>query len=121
MTVVTTGYMVKLALDVANELEGKIDVEVIDPRTLEPLDINALIASVKKTGRAVVVDEDTKRCGIGAEIGMQIVERVLDSLDTPVQRVGAANYAIPAAAMERCVFPQAADIVAAVKTVAGKK
>jgi pyruvate/2-oxoglutarate/acetoin dehydrogenase E1 component len=120
VTVVATSYMVKLALDVAKELEGKIDVEVVDPRTLEPLDIDTIVASVKKTGRAVIVDEDTKRCGVGAEIGMQIVERAFDFLDAPVQRIGAANYPIPAAAMEKCVLPQAADIMAAIKTVTGK-
>ncbi|MHC4220393.1 MAG: alpha-ketoacid dehydrogenase subunit beta, partial [Planctomycetota bacterium] len=69
VTVVATSYMVTLALEAADGLERQdVSVEVIDPRTLEPLDIEAIIRSVRKTGRLVVVDEDTERCGVGAEI-----------------------------------------------------
>jgi len=119
VTVVATSYMVKLALDVANELEGRISVEVVDPRTLEPLDINTILASVRKTGRAVIVDEDTKRCGVGAEIGMQIMENAFDSLDAPIQRVAAANMPIAGAFMEQYILPQPKDIVAAIEAVMG--
>ncbi len=117
VTVVATSYMVQLALQAARELEGRVSVEVIDPRTLEPLDIDTIIKSVEKTGRAVVVDEDTLRCGVGAEIGMQIMERAFDSLDAPVQRVGAANLPIAGGYMEQYVLPQTKDIVAAIERV----
>ncbi len=115
VTVVATSYMVQMALQAAAELEGKVSVEVIDPRTLEPLDIDTIIKSVQKTGRAVVVDEDTRRGGVGAEIGMQIMERAFDSLDAPVQRVGAADMPIAGGYMEQYVLPQPKDIVAAIE------
>ena len=119
VTVVATSYMAKVALDVANELEGRISVEVVDPRTLEPLDIDTILASVRKTGRVVIVDEDTKRCGVGAEIGMQIMENAFDSLDAPIQRVAAANMPIAGGYMEQYVLPQPKDIVAAIEAVTG--
>ena len=119
ITIVATSYMVKLALDVAQELEGQVSVEVVDPRTLEPLDIDTILASVRKTGRVVIVDEDTKRCGVGTEIAMQIMENAFDSLDAPIQRVGAANMPIPGGYMEQYVLPQPKDIVAAVEAVMG--
>lgn len=119
VTVVATSYMVKLALDVASELEGKVSIEVVDPRTLEPLDIDTILASVRKTGRVVIVDEDTKRCGLGAEIGMQIMENAFDSLDASIQRVAARNMPIAGAYMEQYVLPQPKDIVAAIEAVMG--
>ena len=119
VTVVATSYMVKHALDVAKELEGKVSVEVVDPRTLEPLDIDTIVASVTKTGRVVIVDEDTLRCSVSAEIGMQIMEKAFDSLDAPIQRVGAANLPIAGGLMEQYVLPQPKDIVAAIEAVTG--
>lgn len=119
VTVVATSYMVKHALDVAKELEGKVSVEVVDPRTLEPLDIETIVASVIKTGRVVIVDEDTLRCSVSAEIGMQIMEKAFDSLDAPIQRVGAANLPIAGGLMEQYVLPQPKDIVAAIEAVIG--
>jgi len=119
VTVVATSYMVKHALDVAGELEGKVSVEVIDPRTLEPLDIETIVTSVEKTGRVVIVDEDTLRCSVSAEIGMQIMEKAFDSLDAPIQRVGAANLPIAGGYMEQYVLPQPKDIVAAIEAVTG--
>jgi len=121
VTVVATAYMVKLALDVAKELEGKVSLEVVDPRTLEPLDIETIVSSVKKTGRVVIVDEDTRRCSVSAEIGMQIMEKAFDSLDAPIQRVGARNMPIAGAFMEQYVLPQPRDIVAAIEVVTGKR
>jgi len=119
VTVVATAAMVQLALGVAAELEGKVSVEVVDPRTLEPLDIDTIVNSVKKTGRVVIVDEDTKRCGVGAEIGMQIMENAFDSLDAPIQRVAAANLPIAGGYMEQYVLPQPKDILAAIEAVTG--
>jgi pyruvate dehydrogenase E1 component beta subunit len=111
--------MVQVALNVATELEGRVSVEVVDPRTLEPLDIDTIVKSVKKTGRVVIVDEDTKRCGVGAEIGMQIMENAFDSLDALIQRIGAANLPIAGGYMEQYVLPQPQDIVAAIEAVMG--
>lgn len=115
ITVVATSYMCKLALDIAAELEGKASVEVIDPMTLEPLDIDAIVESVKKTGRVVVVDEDTERCGVGAEVGMQIMEKAFDYLDAPVKRVCAANMPIAGGLMEQHVLPQPDQIISAIE------
>ena len=120
VTVVATSMMVQYALAVAKELEGKISVEVVDPRTLEPLDIDTIVKSVKKTGRVVIADEDTKRCGVTAEIGMQIMENAFDSLDAPIQRVAAANYPIAGAYMEQYILPSPKDIRAAIEAVAKK-
>jgi pyruvate/2-oxoglutarate/acetoin dehydrogenase E1 component len=119
VTVVAIGLMVHHALRAAKELEGSISVEVIDPRTLEPLDIDTIVESVKKTGRAVVIDEDTERCGVTAEIGFQIMERAFDYLDAPIKRVAAANLPIPSGFMEPYVLPQQKDVVEAIKAVMG--
>jgi len=117
VTVVATSNMVKLSLDVAEELKDKVSVEIVDPRTLEPLDISTIVESVKKTGRVVIVDEDTKRCSVSAEIGMQIMEQAFDSLDAPIQRVCTANLPVAGAYMEQYVLPQPKDIVAAIEAV----
>ena len=117
VTVVAISMMVHMALGVAQELEGKVSVEVIDPRSLEPLDIDTIVESVKKTGRAIVVDEDISRCGVAAEIGMQIMEKAFDYLDAPIRRVAAANYPIPGGFLEDAVLPQTKDIKAAIEAV----
>lgn len=117
ITVVATAYMAKMALEVANQLQEEkgISIEVVDPRTLEPLDIDTIIASVKKTKRAVIVDEDTLRCGVGAEIGMQIMQHAFDFIDAPIQRVGAANMPIAGGFLEQYVLPQPKNIVDAIE------
>jgi len=117
VTVVATALMVHHALGAAQQLEGKVSVEVIDPRTLEPLDIDTIVESVKKTGRVVVADEDTERCGVTAEIMAQIMENAFDFLDAPVKRVAAANMPIPAGFMETHVLPQPQDVLAAIEDV----
>ncbi|MBW2623571.1 MAG: transketolase, partial [Deltaproteobacteria bacterium] len=119
VTVVATSLMVTYALEVAKQLEGKISVEVVDPRTLEPLDMDTIVESVKKTGRAVIVDEDTMRCGVTAEIGMQIMEQAFDYLDAPVRRVAAANLPIASGFMEEHILPQPKQIQAAIEAVMG--
>ena len=120
MTVVATGQMVHQALAVAGEIENAVSLEIIDPRSLEPLDIETIVASVRKTGRLVVMDEDTTRCGVGAEIVMQVIEHCFDSLDAPPQRLGAANMPIPGGYTERHVLPQPADLRAAIEAVIGQ-
>ncbi|MBL7163511.1 MAG: alpha-ketoacid dehydrogenase subunit beta [Anaerolineales bacterium] len=121
VTVVAIGYMVDLALEAAEELakEG-VSLEVIDPRTLEPLDMDTIMGSIEKTGRVVVVDEDVTRCGIPAEILMQIFEQLTEAGKTPVPmaRVGAANTPIPySPELEKAVLPSADKIIEAVKKV----
>ncbi len=116
VTVVATSYMVTLALQAAANLERRgVAVEVIDPRTLEPLDIDTIVDSVHKTGRLVVVDEDTQRCGVGAEIGAQVMERAFAALRAPVGRVANPNLPVPySPPLEEAVLPSVARIEAAV-------
>jgi 2-oxoisovalerate dehydrogenase E1 component len=88
VTIVAIAYMVRLALETAEQLEREgISAEVIDPRTLSPLDIDTILASVHKTGRLLVVDEDFAPCGAAAEIATQVMERAFDDLDAPVKRL----------------------------------
>lgn len=119
VTLIAIGGMVPHALAAAEALAGApaaISCEVIDPRTLVPLDAEALITSVKKTGRAVIAHEAHKRSGPGAEIAAVIAEHALDYLDAPIQRVAAKNVPLPyAPAMEQFVLPGQDDIVAAVR------
>lgn len=120
VTVVATGRMVHHALEVAGQLQGKVELEVVDPRTLEPFDIDTVVGSVEKTGRLVVMDEDTERCGVGAEIITQVIERAFDSLDAPPQRISAANLPIPGGFIEQEVLPDPADLVRAVEAIVGQ-
>jgi len=108
---------------VAEEIAKKgISMEVIDPRTLVPLDKQALIDSVKKTGKVVVVSEDTKRAGVGAEIAAMIMEEAFDYLDAPVKRVSALDVPVPyAPTLESTVVPQEKHITEAVLEVVGQK
>ncbi len=117
VTIVADGYQVTLSLEAAEDLakEG-ISAEVIDPRTLEPLDVNTILTSVKKTGRLVVVDEDYIRCGPHAEIAFQVQERIFKSLKAPVQRVGNPNMPIPLSqVLLDATLPTKERIIATVK------
>jgi pyruvate dehydrogenase E1 component beta subunit len=122
-TVVATGYMVHLVLQVVDLLQKEkgINVEVIDPRTLEPLDIDTIVVSVKKTKHLVIVDEDTLRCGVGAEIGMQVLENAFDYLDAPIRRVAAKNFPIAGGYLEQFVLPQPQDMADAICDVLGSE
>jgi len=117
VTIVAISYQVSLSLEVAEALEQEgISVEVIDPRTLEPLDIDTILASVEKTGRLVVVDDDYIRCGVGAEIAFQVQEKLFKSLKAPVQREGNLNTPVPVAStLMEAVMPTKKKITAAVK------
>jgi pyruvate dehydrogenase E1 component beta subunit len=121
VSIVAIGYMVDLALTAAEELEKEgINAEVIDPRTLEPLDMDTILTSVDKTGRVVVVDEDVLRCGVPGEILMQIYEqRRGDGQSTvPMARVAAANVPIPySEKYELDVLPTSEKIIEAVHEV----
>src|SRR5204863_2203903 len=96
VTVIATGRLVHEALAAAAEAEKEgVSVEVVDPRTLQPLDENALVSSVKKTNRCVVAHEAVTRMGFGAEVAAVIQHGAFDWLDAPVERVGAKFTPLP--------------------------
>jgi pyruvate/2-oxoglutarate/acetoin dehydrogenase E1 component len=117
VTVVATGRLVHEALAAAEEAEKDgVSIEVFDPRTLQPLDEDGLIASVKKTNRAVVAHEAVTRMGFGAEIAAVVQEKAFDWLDAPVERVGAKFAPLPfAPVMEEYVVPHQADVLEAIR------
>lgn len=119
VTVVAMGSLVPEALKAADALaERGISVEVVDPRTLSPLDMETICASVAKTGRAVVAHEAVRVCGLGAEIAAEISERVFDSLDAPIKRVGAPFSPTPfSPALEPLWLPGAAEVAAAIESI----
>jgi acetoin:2,6-dichlorophenolindophenol oxidoreductase subunit beta len=117
VTVVATGRLVHEAMGAAAEAEDEgISVEVVDPRTLLPLDEETIVESVKKTTRCVVAHEAVVRMGFGAEVAAVVQEKAFDYLDAPIQRVGAKFAPIPfAPVMEEFVVPHKADVLAAIK------
>ena len=122
VTVVATGRLVHEALAAAEEAEKEgISVEVLDPRTLQPLDEEAIVGSVKKTNRCVTAHEAIVRMGFGAEVAAVVQEQAFDYLDAPVERVGAKFVPLPfAPVMEEFVIPHAADVLAAVRQTVGR-
>ncbi|HYP54550.1 MAG TPA: pyruvate dehydrogenase complex E1 component subunit beta [Pyrinomonadaceae bacterium] len=119
-TIVARSLTVPLALQAAAQLEKQgLSVEVIDPRTIRPLDIDTIVNSVKKTNRLVVAEESHPFCGVGAEIAAEVMERAFDYLDAPVKRVSAADAPMPYAKnLEKLALPDVERIVAAVREVA---
>ena len=117
VTVVATGLQVKLSQAVAESLAEEIDVEVIDLRSLEPLDLNAVLTSLEKTNRLVIVDEDVKRCGFAGELMAQVVENGFDLLEAPIQRVCVENMPIPGGLMEPFACPTPEKIGTAIQKV----
>jgi acetoin:2,6-dichlorophenolindophenol oxidoreductase subunit beta len=117
VTVVATGPLVHRSLKAAEEAEKDgISVEVVDPRTLQPLDVDTLVESVQKTNRVVVAHEAVTRMGFGAEVAAVLQQEAFDWLDAPIERVGAKFAPLAfAPAMEQFVVPQPADVLAAVK------
>lgn len=120
VTIVARSLMVPVALKAAEALEKEgVSCEVIDPRTIRPLDIKTIIESVKKTNRVVVAEESHPFCGVGAELSSQINERAFDYLDAPVKRVSGVDVPMPYAKnLEELAIPKVEQIVAAVKEVA---
>jgi pyruvate dehydrogenase E1 component beta subunit len=116
-TVVATSYTVRMALEAAQALAGEgIQIEVIDPRTLVPLDEQAILASVRKTGRLIVVHEAWRRAGAGAEIAAIVAEKGFSSLKAPIARVAAEDVPIPfSPVLEQFVLPNAQKIILAVR------
>lgn len=118
-TIVARSLMVPVALKAAEELakEG-LSCEVIDPRTIRPLDINAIVESVKKTNRVVIAEESHPFAGVGAEISAEINERAFDYLDAPVKRVSGADVPMPYAKnLEQMAIPDVEQVIAAVREV----
>ena len=110
LSVIAYGQMVPLALEATSDLDGA-SVEVIDLRTLCPLDEEAILASVRKTSKVVVLHEATRSCGVGAEVAALIGERCFEDLDGPIVRVTAPDTPIPfSPPLERAILPQAGDI-----------
>src|SRR6516162_2743880 len=119
VTIVAWSMGMTYALKAAEELtKENIEAEVIDLRTLKPMDIEAVAASVKKTGRAVAVEEGWQQSGVGAEVAACIMEQAFDYLDAPVTRVSAKDVPMPYAAnLEKLALPSAAEVVEAAKAV----
>jgi pyruvate dehydrogenase E1 component beta subunit len=120
VTIVARSVMVPTALQAAEALDKQgVSCEVIDPRTIRPLDIDAIVDSVKKTNRVVVAEESHPFCSVGAEISAQITERAFDYLDAPVKRVSGADVPMPYAKnLEKLALPGMEQLVAAVREVA---
>lgn len=123
VTIVAYSRMTVLALQAAEELKKEgIVCEVLDLRSLAPLDTNAFVESSKKTGRAVVVEECWRTCGLGAEIASRIYEGCFDSLKAPVRRVSGLDVPMPySRKLEKLCIPQVEDIIKAVKDVTAQK
>ena len=119
LTIVSFGIGMTYALKAAEELKGLgIDAEVIDLRTIRPLDIETVLASVKKTGRAVTVEEGWPVCSIGSELASQIMVKAFDWLDAPVLKVTGKDVPMPYAAnLEKLALPTVADVIEAAKAV----
>lgn len=119
VTIISYSRMLLFSLEAAGVLEKEgISAEVIDLRTLLPLDIQTLIESVKKTNRVVIVEEDCKTGGVGAEVGMQIAEQAFDHLDAPIKRVAGADVPMPKSpVLEKLAIPDVARICAGVREV----
>jgi len=119
VTIIAWSMGMTYALKAAEELaKDGIDAEVIDLRTLRPLDTETVIASVQKTGRAVTVEEGWQQNGIGAELAARIMERAFDYLDAPVTRVSGKDVPMPYAAnLEKLALPSVAEVVEAAKSV----
>jgi pyruvate dehydrogenase E1 component beta subunit len=119
ITLVTYSKMLEISTKAADELakEG-IEVEIVDLRTLRPLDIDPVIASFKKTNRAVIVEEGWKSFGVGSEIAARIYEEAFDYVDAPIKRVAQIEVPLPYnRTLEQSAIPNVEDVIAAVKEV----
>ncbi len=122
ITVVATGYAVHKALAAAASLAGRIDVEVVDPRTLDPLDMETILKSVEKTSALLVVQEGVVKAGFAAEVIRRVAEEGFDLLDYPPVALGAWDVPVPfSPVLEDAAIPQSEDIVRTIQEVLGKK
>jgi acetoin:2,6-dichlorophenolindophenol oxidoreductase subunit beta len=122
VTLVTWSHMVLKSLQAAEELDAEgISTEVIDLRTLVPMDVSCVLESVRKTGHLVVAQEAVKRGGVASDVAAIVAEQAFDQLRAPIIRVAGRNTVIPFnLAMEKAMVPQVADIVAGVRSVLGR-
>ncbi len=114
LTIVATSYMVKVAEEVADEMkrDSGIEIEIIDPRTLVPLDIEIIGNSVKKTSKLLVLEEGNERSGVAAEISYRVNEEYSDYLDYPIKRIGSKNSPIPMTPnLEKVIIPNKDSVV----------
>jgi 2-oxoisovalerate dehydrogenase E1 component len=120
ISVITYGALVQRALEAAKKFEERgVSVEVIDLRTLDPLDEDAVYASVKKTGKVLVAHEDTMTAGFGAEIAARIAQECFEHLDAPVRRVAALDTPVPySPPLENAMLPNEAKILSALEELA---
>ena len=121
VTIVAYSKMLLLALEAADQLSREgIEVEVIDPRTLNPLDLPTIVASVKKTGRLVIVEEGWRFCGLGAQIAESVYAAAFDYLDAPIQRVTGEDVPMPySRPLEDAALPDKTRVIEAVKALYG--
>lgn len=119
LTIIATSSMVHVALEAAEVLaQDGCSAEVIDPRTISPLDRETIVGSVTRTGRAIVIDEGPRSFGVGAEIAATIGESAFDFLEAPIARLGASDVPVPfAPALEASTIPNAAAVVDAAREV----
>jgi len=117
ITVVALALMVHRTLEACAVLEREgISVELIDPRTVAPLDVGTILGSVARTGRLLIVDEDFAHCGVGSEIAAQLAEHGFDDLDAPIRRLNGKPTPTPySPSLEAAVVPDAASIVSAIR------
>ena len=117
ITVVCYGMMAVMAYEIAQKLhEENISIEVIDLRTLFPLDLDLILQSVKKTGKLLIVHEAAKICGFGAEIAASVLENSFSNLDAPIMRVGGLHIAVPySKELENVCLPQRDDLEVAIR------
>jgi pyruvate dehydrogenase E1 component beta subunit len=118
VTVIAIGAMVRLAMRAAEVLEKEgVSVEVVDPRTLRPLDSPTLLKSVRKTGRVVVIDEGRLSCGMASEISAIVAEEAFDALKAPIRRVASFDVPIPfSPALESQVLPSEGRLIDAIRS-----
>lgn len=120
VTLVAWGLMVHMASEVAQKLEDEgISVEIVDLRTIAPLDIETVLTSIEKTSKVLIVHEAPVTCGFGAEVAAQISEQAFELLDAPLKRLGGKNTCVPYAKhLEDAVLPQKGDLERAIRTLA---
>lgn len=124
VTVVAYSRMVHVALEAAAKLheEDGTSVEVIDPRTLKPFDINVVLKSIEKTNHLIIVEEDCRTCGVGAEIAASVGEHAFYNLDAPILRIASADVPIPYSKhLEKSTIPQVDDVVHAIRKMLNQK
>ncbi len=121
VTIVAYQLMVRKALEAAEILAAEgIEAEVVDPRTLVPLDVDTIVDSVKKTNRLIIASEECGRAGVNGEIAFRVIEEAFDYLDAPIARVTAANVPVPfSPPLEEFIMPKVEDIVEAARRLMG--